>query len=312
MDARITKKRLGIFLSYDWLKILGVIAAAVFVFIVLFTMVGTRPTVAQNYDIFGYGDLNPGEDYNSIAGTLKDGKFSYDILEVGIQSFQSTDMGSLAFSARRGSLEGSALFVSDYTEEENGRSDFASVCTMGLVGGGTASERMGLFYDIPALLSDCEAYLARFFGEDWRTGDIDMGEVRACFLERNGNDKRFRSDAKKEEGILLEKERILRLRENYIYVKEKGFDCGNLPLTVHHTSFEAGGTAYSFDYPVGINLGKLSGINKLFFYRDAEENVSTQQLTLLFFDNGDRLKDLKYEDFALLRHLLETYAPVYS
>lgn len=40
MDAKITKQRLGLLLSYDWIKIIGICAAAVLVWALLFTTMG--------------------------------------------------------------------------------------------------------------------------------------------------------------------------------------------------------------------------------------------------------------------------------
>ncbi len=42
MDAKITKKRLGAMLSYDWLKIVGVAAAIIVVWMLIFQMTATR------------------------------------------------------------------------------------------------------------------------------------------------------------------------------------------------------------------------------------------------------------------------------
>lgn len=309
MDARITKQRLSTYLAYDWLKILLAIAAACVAFVVFFTMIGTRPTIGQQYEIFSYGDLRYDEDNATIMETLKE-KFSYDILETSIQNFQQSDVGSLALSARRTVLEGNALFVSDYTQEEDGRTGFETVCGSGLINGGSSLEEMGLFFQIPTFLEDTENYLTRFFGENWREGEIDMDEVRTCFLNRNGNDKRFKTDAQKEAGVLLERSRILAIRDNYLFVKENGFDSGVLSV-VSYESTNADGEPLN-SYPVGINLGRLSGLNKLFYYLDKDGKVSTQEVILLFFNNGDHVTDLKYENLVVLRYLLEKYAPAHS
>ena len=54
MDAKITKKRLNIFLSYDWIKILLAAVAAILVWSLIFTTAATRVTQAQNFTIFNY------------------------------------------------------------------------------------------------------------------------------------------------------------------------------------------------------------------------------------------------------------------
>ena len=44
MDAKITKKRLNILLSYDWIKIILLAVAAILVWSLIFTMTATRVT----------------------------------------------------------------------------------------------------------------------------------------------------------------------------------------------------------------------------------------------------------------------------
>ena len=57
---KITKKRLNILLSYDWIKIILLAVAAILVWSLIFTMTATRVTPAQNFTIFNYtGNLRP-------------------------------------------------------------------------------------------------------------------------------------------------------------------------------------------------------------------------------------------------------------
>ena len=52
MDARITKKRVGHMLSYDWIKIIAIAAAAIVLWSLLFTMTATRATVGQTFYLY--------------------------------------------------------------------------------------------------------------------------------------------------------------------------------------------------------------------------------------------------------------------
>lgn len=309
MDAAITKQRLSVLLSYDWLKMLGVIGAAIAAILVLFTMVATQPTIAQKYEIYSYGGLVPDVDNNRLEQEMQ-GRFSYDILEISVQNFSADAMGGSAFTARRGVLEGSALFVADYTESGDGYTPLEEVCRMGLINRGNASESVGLFYDIDAFCSDCEAYLARFFGADWAVSPAaDEAEIRACFLARNGSDKRFKTDAQKETGVSLERARLEALRENYLVVKS-AIDDGTLPRA--YFSSDGYDTAHGHvdrTYCVGLNLANLTGVTKLLYYVDADGRKTAEDLDLLFFNNGESVADLKYESFAFVRYLLEKYAP---
>ena len=52
MDAKITKERLGLLLSYDWIKIACICIAAVAAWLLLFTSTATRPTRGQAFELY--------------------------------------------------------------------------------------------------------------------------------------------------------------------------------------------------------------------------------------------------------------------
>ncbi len=301
MDARVTKQRLATLLSYDWFKIIGAIAAAVTALIVFFTVISTRPTVAQKYDIYSYGGLIPATESDRLPDRLKE-RFSYQVLSVRSNNFQSGVLGDQAFIARRGVLEGSAMFVSAYSAEEDTPSPFEQVCAMGF---SDSENRVKIFYDIPVLLQDARRYLAGYFGEDLNASDPDEAAVRQSFAEITAGDKRFKTDAQKEAGFALERERVIALRENYLRTQE-AFDKGGLSLKYYRPEAEGEGC------PVGISLGKLSRLRNLFYYRDSAGEEATTEVTLLLFDNNEDYEHTKYEGFALICYLLDTYEPSYS
>ena len=309
MDARITKQRLGILLSYDWLKILGVIVAAVVLLYVLFTMIATRPSVEQVYSVFTYGGLRIGDDSSGFEDDL-DGAFSFDILEAEMVNFEAGSLGEQALTARRGVLEGDAVLVADYTEEE-GETPFSLLVT----NYGTfhlAEKTYSGFHEIPAFLSDAEEYLKDYFGaltgedENFLQGEPIEEKIEASFARKNGNDKRFKTDAQKEAGIALERARVIKLRDDYLFVKA-AFERGDLS-TVDYV-YRDGEEEYRF--PFGIGLGKLMGLDDLFFYYNNGEKT-TEKLTMAFLYNGPRSEDVKFENLTFLRYLLETYAPAHS
>ena len=71
MDARITKSRLANLLSYDWLKIVAAILAAVLVICVFFTTVKTRPGKYHTFTVYGYRELVEGGDANGFLERLQ-------------------------------------------------------------------------------------------------------------------------------------------------------------------------------------------------------------------------------------------------
>lgn len=295
MDARITKQRLGNLLSYDWLKILVSIAAAVVALVLFFTMVAARPTTGQTFTVYGYLDVTPGADCNALADRLEDENvFSYDILKKNLESFYKNEMAEAAFQARRASREGTVMFLSDYAEE-GGKGQLTAFAEGSLDENGN----MLFFYDPEKFLSDAQNYLKRFFGEAWRTGELDVAAADAGFDARNGDDRRFRSEEKKAAGRLEERARLELLRKDCDAVL-RAFDEGKLSFTYY--TAESGRR-----YCVAIDVSKLRSITKLYYYTDAEGKVSAEKLDLMIFDNGDDLGDLQYDTLSFLRFLVEKY-----
>ncbi|MBR2336480.1 MAG: hypothetical protein IKA61_00850 [Clostridia bacterium] len=52
MDIKITGKRFKNLLSYEWVKMIALIVAGVVVWSLLFTTLGTRITVGENFTFF--------------------------------------------------------------------------------------------------------------------------------------------------------------------------------------------------------------------------------------------------------------------
>ncbi len=310
MDARITKQRLGNLLSYDWLKILGVIAAAVLLLYVIFVMIAARPTVVQVFTVYTYG-ARTGADGPSLAESL-DGKFSYDILKVEMQNFEDSAVGQQALSVRRSALEGDVVIVANYTEEENGLTPFERIAA-GYSHYNPEDGTCDGYYEIPAFLTETEQYLQDYFGNGL-SGEPDETAVMRSFARIGASDKRFRTDAQKEAGLAGERARVKALRDNYLFVKA-AFDGGSLYTVDYTFTYQPGsasaGEAAKMHYPFGIGLGNLTGLTDLFRYSGGGSAVN-RELVLLFFDNGNRAEDAKYENWAFLRYLLETYAPVHS
>lgn len=302
MDARITKQRLANMLSYDWLKIIGVIALAAVFFCMFFMMIATRPTDGQLFYVYAYNSLTAGGDFGRLDRDLENKNvFSYEILDTGSETFSSGGIyGNSVFSARRSVGEGRVMFVSDVrTADENGVE--SSELIDFIADKGTPSEEFRLFLDPKQFLSNCESYLSNFFGENLAEAEPDADKTRAAFMERNGKDKRFRSSAKKEAGIKQETERLKKLKADFAEVNE-AIGSGKLGY-ITYTGYE------NKEYVVGFSLASLN-ISSLVYYTVEEEGVEvkkTDGIALCLFDNGTREGDLKYETVDFLAYLLRTY-----
>lgn len=322
MDARITKARLSNLLSYDWLKILIAIAVAVVGLVLVFTMAATRPGYGQTFVVYGYDDVIPGDDFSTLKEDMeRKDVFSYEILEIGSESFYGTSMSNGLLSMRRMVGDGTVMFLTDntvyktnedgsvVTDEETGEPVVEEYSTLYSYAMGLAAQSDtpvdALVYDTRYYRSLCEAYFAEFFGENWEENAVpDEALVRASFLNRNAKDKRFKTDEAREAGILEERDRLIRLREDYLFVREQ-FERGVLSDTVYATETQDGETV---EQALGICLGKLPRLRELVYYTaaDGSSTVETVNLVILY-NNYKTGNDLRYETVSFLRYLVETY-----
>lgn len=307
MDARITKQRLGNMLSYDWLKMIGAVIAAVLVLSLFFTMLGTRPKSSQEFDLYLYTDAYAGDDFATIGNSLRSkdkGVFSYEILDVGAENFMSDSHGPQVYSTRVAAGEGTVLITSDVRktdEEGNVSSSMLSLASAGLYG--TEQNAHSGFYDARYYLEDCKNYLASFYGENFTAeSELDKDAARECFLKRNANDKRYLfSDKKKEGGILEEYARLEKLKADYFAVSaalEEG------RISYREKTDAEGNTAVP-----AIAIGNLKNIAKIATYR-VEDEPQTAELVLMFYRRSANSGDLRFESVSFLRYLVDKYDPV--
>lgn len=311
MDAKITKSRLANFLSYDWLKIMVCIGVVVAALCVFFTTVATRPRDDQVFELYAYNGLSGGARSTEFAeDILKDGALSYDILSATFESFDAFETyGQAAYTARRAALQGKAVFVNgcDYTEGEgeeavtkNRLDDFIRDSLTNL---GEPGEYCNPYFEIPAFLADCKAYLESVFGEDLASGVPDEARVREIFFARNGKDKRFRTAAQKEEGVGLERERLIALKGDYLAVTE-ALESG--VFSVYEFVSPAEKT-----YRVALNVGKIKRLTDFVFYTEADENDRlvrrSDNIYFVIYNNGKVSTDLKYHALSVLHWLLEEF-----
>ncbi|MDE7159080.1 MAG: hypothetical protein K2N74_05840 [Clostridiales bacterium] len=287
MDAKITKQRLGNLLAYDWLKILAVIAAAIALLTLFFTMVRTRPSEEQTFTVYAYC-VGKGSQTNHEPNK---NLFSYEILTTGEETFESNT--TYLFQVRRSAGQGTVLFIADIeVKDENGnvtaQSDLA-VLTEGMSG--------GLAIDTKEYLSDCETYLKKFFGEELKEENLNAELVKETFLARNKKDKRFRTEAKKQAGIAQETERLKKLRTDFLEVRA-AVESGLLT----HREYEKDGKTYA----VAFGLGALNKINRLYYCGRPEDRQDALHLVILNNHNPD--SDLRFESVSYLSYLVREYA----
>lgn len=302
MDAGITKHRLGNMLSYDWLKIIAAILAAVLALVAFFTTVKPRPGKYRIFTVYGYSEIRMGD--FDLTDRLA-GVFSYDVLKIEYETFGKEQYSETAFTARRSAGQGTVMFTTTNVadgEEETGKTVLETL---------TAGDMTGLALDVEQYLADCERYLIRFFGEDWRTGQLREEEARECFLNRNAKDNRYRRAEKREEGVRDEFLRLERLREDYIALLGH-FDAGKLGFVYVADNEERA-------YASAISLAKLGGLKNLVYYWDESNGgsvMTSENVCLLLFRNDEDAgrpadeteNDLRYEAVSFLDFLVDQFS----
>lgn len=314
MDARVTKHRLGNMLSYDWLKILCTIAVVVVALVLFFMMVRPKPARAQKFYVHVYGGYTSGERYYSVQNELPN-ILSYDVLDTRLETFGNDWMSEASYTARRSSGEGSVAIVADYTASEGGTTPFVSLVQTGISGAGTEQESLNMFYEADKYFEDLDAYMVRFFGENWRTAPVlDESEVEICFRARNvdgpNNKNRFRSKKQIAAGIAEETERLETLRKNYVWLLDFGLGTERLPYAEFTSEIKSGETVVATNvYKAGICIGGLARLDEFLYYKDAEGKPARQKFNFLIYNNGTKggCEDLRFEAVTFLRYIVEQF-----
>ncbi len=320
MDAKITKKRLSHMLSYDWLKIVGACAAAIVVWMLVFTMTATRITPAQQFTVMNYtGNTSLGTKFqDSYERAFKNGVFSYEVLEINNTDLTvSEEYVSTILEARLSVNEGDIIFVADAPDldssyEEDGETKYYTYF----------EEFVGAWYYKLARLdgengyfANMEAYLNTYYNGDYRSGELNKELVESAFRARvkENKDKRYKNETQLQVGLNGEYERFEKYRTaliNFYEYLNKGY--------VSFTSVtlkNANGEEVVFDY--GINLcptESMSGLKELVAYVEkiqdengvTKTNTTAKNMNVCLFDLEVE-PGFEYEGLLYVNYLIESY-----
>lgn len=325
MDAKITKKRLNILLSYDWIKILLTAAAAILVWSLLFTMTATRVTQAQNFTIFNYTGTSVTSRFNSYENLLKsNGVFSYDVLEITPTDVTTgNEYSETLVQTRVSTGEGDALFAANVdlgVETEYSRPDgttfHPTYLEQFLYNYFNTAEDLGEggYFD------DMAAYLNNYYYGDYTKGEADEQKIESDFLARikKLNDKRFKTSEEKREGFQQEKERLEKQRTALISFL--GYlDAGYVELQQTTLYFQdADGNPVEKTGYYSINLcpdERMSDLKNDVFYsktvevESGEVRVSAADDICLVLLNvaEDKYQYARFEGLSFVNYLIETH-----
>lgn len=331
MDSRVTKSRLARVISYDWLKIIIMIAAIAFVWALAFTIGAPRISAGQQFDFYVFDcDFAKSKGESEIlADAEKEGVFSYDVLDFGYRQF-TEDYFSTIMSAATAISEGDVLIISDFESDiKNNASRFRS-----FVDGYGAY--VGDYADL------CERAKKYCLTNNLITAEGDVYSlnetaIAAYFKKRMKNDPRFRTQEKIEAGIENEIIRIKSVWNNALILQNIISEHPEAFVTYRRygQSLAAAGDDEKQSYQelydkftdklLGVNLGKLSGgakeITELFSkatYSEPNENGEQEMISsnadgivMCLFDYGSAQLDLQYESIAFVNYIFKTYSGFY-
>ena len=340
MDAKITKKRLGLLLSYDWIKIVGICLAAVMLWILLFTMIATRASSGQTFEIYTYTGLNF---YKDELGTLeslqKNNALSNDILDLSTYDLTDDTYKNTILQAHFSAGQGDVMFIADTQDSKNEAGEITDygdlreflsgyrLDTLSLDPTGTdLVERDGdEEYVYENFFTLCQEYLEKFFfdesGEpDYENGVLDKQKAESNFRSRIEKDKRYKRESQIVVGVEKEYARLENLREAYCNVKGWVLDeSGNSPLSVRTTlvpcDMDGDGKIDADERLEGCFAFDLSNITNLteILSRpdggDGSTNVSKDICMTILRGGSVQEPDMRYEAFTFLNYIVKEYAP---
>ncbi len=318
MDSKINKKRLSNFFQYEWIILAIVIAVAILIMELLYTVLAVRLTVGQQYKI--YYDENVYSVGSAFSDSLgydtSDSVFSYDVLDFSTEIL-SSDFNVLAtrLSVYEGDMIFSDIKTDDSSEEDMSWNNRANILIDN-----------GYICSFDNLLKDAKEYITQFLnsGDEISVSNLDEKRIEEYFLIRQKNDNRFRTDKEKEEGKKLEVERIKSLVLTYLYF-DKAYEYGKANDWFYsYKKYTYSINAYKEDQyyqeyldaykdqnteNYALNVYKLSenhqGKHPVEDYVTLSGTTSSENVVLMVFDFIKEQKDLQFESLAVINRLIQ-------
>ena len=319
-------------LSYDWLKIVGVIAAVILVWSLIFTMTATRITPAQQFHVLNYvGNYTFGDPFYKMYQGAKNA-LSYEVMEYKSEDFAANkEYVSTLMTARLSTYEMDVMFVADIAnpktayEDENKETQYKHTYLETFI-----ADYGYRCFDLsdPTLegneksyFKQMEIYLNAYYSGDWTQEDNLQEElVERDFRARvkTNKDKRYKKESQILAGIEKDIGRIKLYRdgleqfyqyvaEGYIAYETVEFDYTRGDKTTDH---------YKGSYSLNICPNeKMENLKEYVGYYDEiiEEDGSktyvknATNMNVVFFDFGNKVEEgFEYENVLFINHLVKT------
>lgn len=330
MDAKITKKRLGIMLSYDWIKIIAICAAVVVVWALIFTMTATRATIGQQFGVYGYPGVTIETGRLGSLDKLHENKaLSYDVLDYSINTYGSRSDAGTVLSAHIPAGSADVMFTNAIDTVDDKGDDDPSNDTVTQVNGYQTfiqtyrahcawlgdpdASVLGYTYGSNYFL-DCENYLNRFFfneagDPDWANGTLNTEAAESHFRSRMDRDKRYKNEKQIQAGLEDEYERLNALRDAYVKVQGWLQD-GTLSLREAQIQVSEATDDAPAEYETWVYAFDLSNVpNITYLLRNSERDGSAEGLCMSIINTGSSgEEDRRYEPYTFLAYIVDLCA----
>ena len=305
MDAKITRKRLGEMLAYDWIKIMAVIAAAIFAWMMFFQVTGVRLKVGQRFTVHCYGSTFEVVDSDALSNSLLNGYLSYDVLKLDVQNIPATSEANEMLVAKNGIKEGDLMITDDVdsgTAEEPKHDSFFQKMIDNFS-----------FIAFEDLLQAGKEYLAKFYDADGKMKDL---VVEDHFRTRMKKDNRFRKEKQIILGITLEKVRLEMVKDDVKWLEEMLQEDAvrrannQTPLFVRYAKNTQAlaknpdaGREIGEEKTYGLSLDALANANQLV----CNEEGKCKNMMVIVYNYLHYQPDLQFETIAALRCIVDLY-----
>ena len=303
MDNKITKQRFSAFMHYEWIKIVALILCVCFLWRLLFIQLGSKERLLTNGQqfYFYYSPEIISDCPTNMTNLISDkNALSYDVQYTSVYQFDAT-YGAEQLNGWLIIGDGDMIITSDVPDEINGdvysSSNFRSMVDKYNV------------YDLDKLMEDAVNYASQFMlnqANGFDISNINYEVVKTKFLERCKNDKRFKTNSQKEDGIKLENQRI---RDLFVDIN----DFAKLLTMDIFTNYQSEAKGDTVAKKYGIDLYKLKGATgktDITTYASlyAGENIApTAQYTVLaVFDFLRDQPELQFETISVINTLVRT------
>ncbi len=323
MDNKITKKRLGNLLSYDWIAILATLFVCVILWELIYAFSSVKLTVGQGfYYYYDYGVNKSSDDAFKLH--LQD-TFSYDVLEWMGEGMPTEAIDQDVLDVRYAVDEVDVVFTNslETKDEETG------------YGRSRAKKILDTYpvYDFNTLYADATDYLKQFLTDENSGNVLDYNDyseskIKAYFHSRQKGDNRYRWKKIAEQDEIDRIKRLCKEVKDFKTILDYGNNAekeDSIFYYYHKYEFSlAIATAedqklvfkelYDLeggDKAFGIRLDKLPSSTEKSSTKDyfrLDGAMDSQSVVLTVFDMKEKQPDLQFETISFVNTVVRNFS----